>query len=111
VYPFGDAIDYGQPGPQSVPVVSAVRTPDGKGYWILFSNGEVAGYGDAANFGSPLGKISTSNPAAAIFATSEGLGYWVATSNGTVYSYGDAPNDGGTTALKLNGPIIAANGS
>jgi predicted outer membrane repeat protein len=111
VYAFGDAANYGQPGPQSVPVVSAVRTPDGKGYWILFSNGAIASYGDAANLGAPLGGLTTSNPAAAIFATSDGGGYWVATSNGSVYNYGDAPNDGGTTALHLNGPIIAANGS
>ena len=27
------------PGPRSAPVTSAVRTPDGKGYWILFADG------------------------------------------------------------------------
>jgi hypothetical protein len=31
VYTFGDAAGYGAPGPQSVPVTSAVRTPDGGG--------------------------------------------------------------------------------
>jgi len=36
VYAFGDAVDYGQPGPQSVPVTAAARTADGGGYWLLF---------------------------------------------------------------------------
>lgn len=44
VYAFGDAVNYGAPGPQSVPVTSAVRTTDGGGYWILFANGTVDGY-------------------------------------------------------------------
>ena len=96
VYSFGDANYFGAPGTQSVPVTSAVRTPDGGGYWILFSNGAIASYGDAKNFGSPLGGISPSNPANAIFASLDGAGYWVSTANGTVYAYGDAPNDGGS---------------
>ncbi|HUC03918.1 MAG TPA: fibronectin type III domain-containing protein [Acidimicrobiales bacterium] len=113
VYPFGDAKSYGAPGPQTVPVVGAVRAPDGQGYYLLFSNGAVAPYGPGANgtLGSPLGQLSTSNPAAAITTTSDGGGYWVITSNGTVYNYGDAPALGGTTSLRLNGSIIAASGS
>jgi hypothetical protein len=110
-YAFGDAGKFGSPGPQSVPVTSAARTPNSMGYWILFSNGAVASYGNANNYGSPLGSIAPSNPATAIFATADGAGYWVATANGTVYNYGDAPSDGGTTALHLNGSIIAASGS
>jgi len=35
VYSFGDAPYLGAPGIQSSPVTSAVRTPDGQGYWIL----------------------------------------------------------------------------
>jgi hypothetical protein len=30
-----------------------VATPDGEGYWVLLSNGQVFAYGDAANDGSP----------------------------------------------------------
>ena len=36
---FGDTPYFGAPGPASVPVTSAVRTPDGRGYWILYANG------------------------------------------------------------------------
>jgi hypothetical protein len=110
IYTFGDATYYGAPGPQSVPVTSAVRTPDGKGYWILFSNGAVSGYGDASNLGGPLGAVGGANLASAIFTTSDGGGYWVASANGAVYPYGDAPNDGSMAGQHLNAPIIAGTG-
>jgi hypothetical protein len=110
VYAFGDAVNYGAPGPQSVPVTSAVRTSDGGGYWILFSNGTVDAFGDAANLAGPVGDLGGLNPATTIFATSDGNGYWVASANGSVYNYGDAPNDGGMAGQHLNGSIIAATG-
>ena len=110
VYAFGDAPSFGSPGPQSVPVTSAVRTPDGKGYWILFADGEVANFGDAVNFGSPAGQFGGLDPAAAIFTTSDGAGYWVASADGAVTDYGDAPNDGSMLGTPLNGSIIAGTG-
>ncbi len=66
-YTFGDAPYYGAPRPQSVPVTSAVRTPDGRGYWILFSNGAIAFFGDAGIFGMPVGQMGGLNQATAIF--------------------------------------------
>jgi len=51
VYSFGDAQYDGAPGPKDVPVTAAVRTPDGGGYWILFANGSLCSYGDAAYYG------------------------------------------------------------
>lgn len=110
VYTFGDAPYYGAPGPQSVPVTSAVRTPDGKGYWILYANGAIANFGDAGSLGSPAGLYGGLNPASAIFTTSDGAGYWVASANGAVNNYGDAPNDGSMAGRGLNGSIIAATG-
>jgi hypothetical protein len=110
VYTFGDAVNFGSPGPQSVPVTSAVRTPNGEGYWILFANGAVANYGNAGALGSPAGQFGGFNPATAIFSTSDGGGYWVGAANGAVENYGDAPNDGSMTGTKLNGSIIAATG-
>jgi hypothetical protein len=110
VYAFGNAPSFGSPGPQSVPVTSAVRTPDGNGYWILFANGAVAHFGDAANYGSPDGQFGGLNPAAAIFTTSDGAGYWVVSADGAVTNYGDAPNDGSMLGTHLNGSIIAGTG-
>ncbi len=110
VYSFGDASYYGGPGPQSSPIVSAVRTPDGRGYWILDANGQVFAYGDAVSLGGPTSSVSASNPAAAIFADSSGNGYWVGAANGAVFQFGDATNYGGMTGTKLNGAIIAGTG-
>jgi hypothetical protein len=59
-----------------VPVTSAVRTPDGRGYWILFANGAISIFGDAGTFGSPLGLIGGSDPATAILSTSDGGTGW-----------------------------------
>ena len=110
VYTFGDAPYYGAPGPQSVPVTSAVRTPDGKGYWILFSNGAISHFGDAGLLGSPTGQMGGFDPATSIFTTADGGGYWVAAANGAVDNYGDAPADGSLLGTRLNGSIIAATG-
>ena len=88
-----------------------MATPDGKGYWVLLSDGEVFAYGNAANLGSPpSGDFNGFDPANAIFATSDGGGYWVSSAAGAVYNFGDAPNDGGMAGTHLNGSIIAGNG-
>jgi hypothetical protein len=110
VYSFGDATYYGGPGPQSVPVTSAVRSADGRGYMILFANGTVDSYGDAPKLGGPVGLGTATDPTTAIVATSDGQGYWVATAKGAIYAYGDAPSDGSLTGLHLNGSIIAGTG-
>jgi hypothetical protein len=110
VYAFGDAASYGAPGPQSVPVTSAVRTTDGAGYWILFANGVVDAYGDAKDFGGPTSSVGGSDPATTIFTTSDGGGYWVASADGSVFTYGDAAYEGGESGKHLNGPIIAGTG-
>jgi hypothetical protein len=91
-------------------VTSAVRTPTGQGYWILFANGSVEAFGNAANLGAPVNQTGGLNPGTAIFATSDGGGYWVSSANGTVFSFGDAPNDGGMAGTRLNGSIIAGAG-
>jgi hypothetical protein len=91
-------------------VTSAVRTPNGDGYWILFADGDIDNYGDAGAFGSPAGQFGGLNPANAIFTTSDGEGYWVASANGSVDNYGDAPDYGSMAGTHLNGSIIAATG-
>ena len=99
----------GAPGNQRSPVTSAVRTPDGAGYWILLADGTVYSYGDARYLGGATGQGGI-DPASTIFATADGAGYWVATAHGAVITYGDAPNDGNMAAAHLNAPIIAATG-
>ena len=112
VYTFGDAANYGQPGPQSSNITSAAATPNGGGYWILDGAGQVFPFGNAAPLGGmPAGSAGGFDPASAIFATSDGGGYWVVTALGKVSPFGDAPNDGDMSGTHLNGPIVAASGS
>jgi len=109
VYAFGDAPFLGAPAARTVPVTSAVRTPDGGGYWILHADGRLSAFGDAGRFGDPAGSLGTDR-ATAVFATSDGGGYWVATAAGAVSNYGDAPSDGSMAGTTLNAPVIAASG-
>jgi spore germination protein YaaH len=73
--------------PALPPVATAFQpTPDGKGYWILTANGQVAALGDATAFGSPA---AGSTPIG-LAATPDGAGYLVYSANGTVQAFGDA---------------------
>ena len=91
-------------------MTSAVGTPDGRGYWLLSADGAVSPYGDATDYGSPVGLMQGLDNAAGIFTTSDGQGYWVAAPDGAVASYGDAPNDGSMLGFRLNGPVVAGTG-
>ncbi|HEY6473367.1 MAG TPA: hypothetical protein VIY26_10795, partial [Acidimicrobiales bacterium] len=106
----GDAAYYGGPKPASVPVVDAVATANGQGYWLLYANGVVANFGNATNFGAPAGYVNGFNPATTIFPTIDNQGYWVASARGDVFAYGDSPYLGSMAAAGLNGEIIGAFG-
>ncbi len=112
VYTFGDAVNYGAPGPQSSSITSAVATPNGAGYWILDGSGQVFPYGNAAALGGlPAGTAGGFDPASAIFETSDGGGYWVVTAQGKVTCLRRRTRRRGHVGNHLNGPIIAASGS
>ena len=122
VYTFGDAdalgepLDYTDGGPLPAPVVSTVRTPDGEGYWILLADGIVLPFGtadlypDGAGGTDAFGRVTTTDPATAVFATGDELGYWVATAGGGIFAFGSAPDDGSMAGQHLNAPVIAAAG-
>jgi len=46
-------------------------TPDGKGYWLLASDGGIFSYGDAAFYGS-TGSIALNKPIVGMTATPDG---------------------------------------
>ncbi len=70
-------------------------TPDGKGYWLVASDGGIFNYGDAAFFGS-TGSIHLNQPIVGMAATPDGKGYWLVASDGGIFSYGDAAFFGST---------------
>ncbi|HUY86531.1 MAG TPA: hypothetical protein VMU77_05410, partial [Acidimicrobiales bacterium] len=86
-----------------------VATPDGGGYWLLTSQGNVLAYGDAVYFGSSAqtGALPPGAQAVAMVSTADGNGYWIFSSSGGVYSYGDAQFEG-TPNVSGNGPVVGA---
>jgi hypothetical protein len=90
--------------------VSTVRTPDGKGYWILASNGAIYSYGDAQYYGGAnTGDLSGSEKAVGMATTSDGKGYWILANDGAVFSFGDAAYyGGGNTGDFTNGELAVS---
>ena len=88
------------------PIVGAAPTPDGRGYWLVASDGGVFAFGDAKYLGSPAG-TRLSRPIVGMARAPDGLGYWLVSANGGVFSYGDARFYGSMGGRHLNKPIVA----
>jgi len=93
------------PTPAPPAGVGLASSPDGKGYWLVASDGGIFSYGDARFFGS-AGNIRLNRPIVGMAATPDGRGYWLVASDGGIFSYGDAGFWGSTGALRLNQPIV-----
>ena len=85
------------------------RTPTGRGYWMVASDGGIFTFGDAEFHGS-TGGIHLNKPIVTMQRTVTGLGYWLIASDGGVFSFGDAGFFGSTGAIKLNQPIVSGGG-
>ncbi len=91
--------------PLNKPIVGMAATPDGKGYWLVASDGGIFNYGDAAFYGS-TGAIALNKPIVGMAATPDGKGYWLVASDGGIFNYGDAAFYGSTGAIALNKPVV-----
>jgi hypothetical protein len=87
------------------PVVGMAATPDGKGYWLVASDGGIFAYGDAGFYGS-AGAIRLAEPIVGMAATPDGKGYWLVASDGGIFTYGDAGFYGSAGAIRLAEPIV-----
>jgi hypothetical protein len=87
------------------PIVGMAATPDGKGYWLVASDGGIFSFGDAQFYGS-TGSITLNKPVVGMAATSDGKGYWLVASDGGIFDYGDAGFYGSTGSLVLNKPVV-----
>jgi hypothetical protein len=85
--------------------VSIAPTFDGRGYWLLGSDGGVFSYGDASFYGS-TGNLVLNAPALQMVSTPDSRGYWFVASDGGIFSYGDARFFGSTGAWHLNRPVV-----
>jgi hypothetical protein len=69
VFTFGDARFFGSTGNIRLnqPIVAAMATPTGNGYWLIARDGGVFRFGDAGFFGS-TGNIRLNQPIVAAAA-------------------------------------------
>ena len=87
------------------PIVGMAATNDGRGYWLVASDGGIFSYGDAKFHGS-TGSIVLNKPVVGMAVTNDGNGYWLVASDGGIFSYGDAQFYGSTGSIRLNLPIV-----
>jgi hypothetical protein len=105
VYAFGSASFHGSTQGMRLnsPIVGMATTRDGKGYWLVASDGGVFGF-NAPYFGS-LGAMHLNAPIIGMAATPTGHGYWLVASDGGVFTFGDARFYGSTGSMHLNAPV------
>jgi hypothetical protein len=106
VYSAGGT-NYG--GPVSLalaaPLVGAIGTPTGKGYWMVAGDGGIFSYGDAQFYGS-TGGMRLNQPVVGMASTPTGKGYWLVAGDGGIFSFGDAQFFGSTGSMRLNQPVV-----
>ncbi len=89
-------------GGRTASVVGLASTPDGHGYWIASSDGNVYNCGDAAG----LGRVNNpAKPIAGIAAGPNG-GYWLAGGDGGVFCFGNAGFHGSLPPTQVDNPIV-----
>jgi hypothetical protein len=81
-------------------------TPDGKGYWLVATDGGIFAYGDADFYGSTGGQHLNA-PIVGMATTADGKGYWLVATDGGIFAYGDAAFYGSTGGQHLNAPIVS----
>ncbi len=109
----GDVLDAGAAGYHgslagvklTTPLVGMAGTPDGGGYLLLGSGGQLSAFGDARLYGT---SIVPGRRYVGIAPTHDAKGYWLAAAGGGVYSFGDAAHYAlPTGAAAPTGPITA----
>jgi hypothetical protein len=90
-------------GPNA-PIVGMAADPNGRGYWLVGSDGGVFNYGPP--FYGSTGSLHLNAPIVGMAAPPSGSGYWLAASDGGIFSYGLAQFFGSAGSLHLNAPIV-----
>jgi N-acetylmuramoyl-L-alanine amidase len=80
-------------------------TPDGKGYWLVASDGGIFTFGDAGFYGS-TGALTLNTPVVGLASTPDGKGYWLVASDGGIFTFGDAGFYGSEGGAPLHDPVV-----
>jgi len=88
------------------PVVGMSPTADGRGYWLVASDGGIFTFGDAHFYGS-MGGRHLDQPIVGMAVTPTGGGYWLVASDGGIFTFGNAPFLGSMGGHPLRKPIEA----
>ncbi|HWE71171.1 MAG TPA: hypothetical protein VG205_12435 [Acidimicrobiales bacterium] len=103
------ALSYaGQLVPPPAPGATAVgmaATPDGGGYWLAWSDGDVTTHGDAPSYGN-ASTLALTQPITHIVATPDGGGYWLVAADGGTFAFGTAGFYGSMGGIPLNKPVV-----
>ena len=90
----------------SAPIDQIVSTPDGKGYWLVGSDGGIFAFGDAHFYGSMSSK-ELNAIIVGMAPTADGKGYWLVGSDGGIFAFGDAGYFGSMGGKPLGHPVVA----
>ena len=102
------ALDYSSappPPPPSSTAVGMAATPDGGGYWVAWSNGNVTVHGDAQSYGN-ASQLNLNQPITHIVSSPAGNGYWLVAADGGTFAFGDAGFYGSMGGQHLNKPVV-----
>jgi len=86
--------------------VSGFATPSGRGWWLLYADGDVAAVGDAHNYGSAV-QLPLNAPIVGGTVLRTGTGYWLVAADGGIFTYGRAQFYGSMGSAHLNQPVFS----
>ncbi len=98
-------VDVNAPGTTSSTGTTTSTGLNGKGYWLVASDGGIFSFGNAGFYGS-TGNLTLNKPIVGMASTPDGKGYWLVASDGGIFSFGDAAFYGSTGNLTLNKPVV-----
>lgn len=75
------------------------------GYYFVGSQGELAGFDDARDFGDMTGK-KLHAPVVDMATTPDGEGYWFVAFDGGIFAFGNAGMHGSMGGMRLNAPVV-----
>ena len=82
-------------------------TPDGKGYWLVASDGGIFKLRRRRVLRAHTGlELHLNKPIVGMAATPDGKGYWLVASDGGIFNFGDAGFFGSAGSIHLNKPIV-----